>query len=599
MFSHFFSIRIKLLATTLLISLLFIFIILSIWYSSLKQETKETTVNNMRTIIDISNTSFERQLQDIINVTALSTVRSSNTLSTNIINIMSRNNLTDAEIVAYRRETLDYLVSLCCFKEYLNGLMLSDNSGNNTVTYGVVTSYDYLEEHNYIRQLNESEDMFFIRPHYAGKWYNTENDLVFSLLRPVYNFNDQNIGFAIADINCQLFKNSYDLGAENPFALYVIDPETSQVIFTPNNNILSLSTGDIFSSEITEKISGSSGDFFAPIGKENMLIVYHKSELTGWCTLNMIPESHIISAFSRVSKINFIITVMLVIVLSVFIYVLCTYLTKNILKLTDAVAHIGLDGLYADINIQSNDEIGTLASQFQNMLERVRQLLTKVKEEESQKREAEISALQYQMNPHFLYNSLNTIKFLATLQQSDNIAAATEALSSLMHISMKSDPFISIRDDIEFLNAYLLIQNYRDMGFYRHQFEAEPDLQHFMVPKLLTQPLVENALKHGLSQKPSGGVIHVSYFREAENLIIRVSDNGIGMTEEKIQEILSCNHSVNAGHIGIYNIQERIHLYFGEKFGIQIQSAENLYTRFEITIPLLSESDLLQNKGEL
>lgn len=141
MFSHFCSIRIKLLATTLLISLLFIFIILFLWYSSLKKEAKETTVNDMKTIIEISNTSFERQLQDMINVTALSTVRSSNTLSTNIINIMSRDNLTDAEIVAYRKEAQDYLVSLCCFKEYLKGLMLSDSSGKNTVSYGVVTSY--------------------------------------------------------------------------------------------------------------------------------------------------------------------------------------------------------------------------------------------------------------------------------------------------------------------------------------------------------------------------------------------------------------------------------------------------------------------------
>lgn len=591
MFSHFCSIRIKLLATTLLISLLFIFIILFLWYSSLKKEAKETTVNDMKTIIEISNTSFERQLQDMINVTALSTVRSSNTLSTNIINIMSRDNLTDAEIVAYRKEAQDYLVSLCCFKEYLKGLMLSDSSGKNTVSYGVLTSYDYLLEQHYIDQLNTSSDMFFIKPHYAREWYNNENDLAFSLLRPVYDFNDQRIGFAITDISCQLFKNSYDLGAGNPFALYVVDPDTKQVVFTPNNNILSLETGDLFPADIITHLNGTSGDFFIPLMKENMLIVYHKSELTGWYTLNMIPEAHIISAFSNVSRINFMITIVLILLLSILIYMFCTYLTNNIVKLTSAVEQIGIDGLSVNIDIHANDEIGTLARQFQNMLERIRQLLTEVKEKETRKREAEISALQYQMNPHFLYNSLNTIKFLATLQKSDNIAAVTEALSSLMHISMKSDPFICIKDDIEFLNSYLLIQNYRDMGFYQHEIEAEPGLSGFMLPKLLTQPLVENALKHGLSQKPSGGVIHVSYFREDQKLIIRVSDNGIGMSEKKIEKILSCNQSINAGHIGIYNIQERIHLYFGDEYGIQVQSQENLYTRFEVTLPLLTESD--------
>lgn len=591
MFSRFCSIRIKLLVTTLLISLLFIFMILSVWYSSLKKEAIETTVNDMKTIIEISNTSFERQLQDIINVTALSTVRSSNNLSTNIINIMSRDNLTDAEIVAYRKEAQDYLVSLCCFKEYLNGLMLSDNNGKNTVTYGVVTSYDYLLEEQYLDMLSASSDMFFIKPHYARQWYNNENDLVFSLLRPVYNFNNERIGFAITDITCQLFRSSYELGTENPFSLYVIDPDTQEVVFTPSRNILSLETGDHFDNDIISHMTDSSGDFFVPLMNENMLVVYHKSELTGWYTLNMIPEAYMISAFSNVSRVNFVITIVLVILLSLIIYMFCTYLTNNIVKLTNAVEHIGIDGLSANIDIRANDEIGTLADQFQNMLQRIRHLLTKVKEEETRKREAEISALQYQMNPHFLYNSLNTIKFLATLQNSDNIAAVTESLSSLMHISMKSDPFVSIEEDMEFLNSYLLIQNYRDMGFYQHEIEVEPGLSSFLLPKLLTQPLVENALKHGLSKKPSGGVVHVSYFREDEKLIIRVSDNGIGMSEKKIEEILSCNHSANAGHIGIYNIQERIHLYFGEAFGIQVQSQEGLYTRFELTLPLLTESD--------
>lgn len=596
MFSHFCSIRIKLLVTTLLISLLSLFIILSIWYSSLKREAKETTVNDMKTIIEISNTSFERQLQDIINVTALSTVRSSNNLSTNIINIMSRDNLTDAEIVAYRREAQDYLVSLCCFKEYLKGLMLSDNHGNNTVTYGIVTSYDYLSEQHYLDMPDTSSDMFFIKPHYARQWYNNENDLVFSLLRPVYNFNDERIGFAITDITCQLFKNSYELGSENPFSLYVIDPSTREVVFTPNHNILSLETGSLFDADIISRMSGSSGDFFVPLMDENMLIVYHKSELTGWYTLNMIPESHIISAFSKVSRINFLITIVLVILLSLMIYMFCTYLTNNIVTLTNAVERIGIDGLFADIDVRANDEVGTLAEQFQNMLARIRQLVTKVKEEETRKREAEISALQYQMNPHFLYNSLNTIKFLAQLQNSDNIATVTEALSSLMHISMKSAPFVRVADDMEFLNSYLLIQNYRDMGYYQHEIEAEPGLSDFLLPKLLTQPLVENALKHGLSQKPSGGVVHVSYFRDGEKLVVRVSDNGIGMSEAKIAEVLSRNHSANAGHIGIYNIKERIHLYFGDGFGIQIQSQENLYTRFEVTLPLLTETDGVNNE---
>jgi two-component system sensor histidine kinase YesM len=194
---------------------------------------------------------------------------------------------------------------------------------------------------------------------------------------------------------------------------------------------------------------------------------------------------------------------------------------------------------------------------------------------------------------------LNTIKFLATLQGTDNIGTIAESLSSLMHTNMTGGPFITIQDDIEFIKSYLTIQSYRNTSVFQYRIEADSGLQDYMIPKLLIQPLAENALKHGLSEKTVNGMIQIIYYREGSALHIRVEDNGIGMSESEIKDILSRNHNPNAGHIGIYNIQERIKLYFGDEYGISVESQKQLYTRFDVSIPLLQESDVKTNEKNI
>ena len=145
MTKRFRSIRYKFIAVMISIFLLFVVIVLKIWHYELKLEAENSAIKNMERMLHVSNTTFENQLKDIINVTSLTTVRSSNYLSTNIINIMSRDDLTGAEIVAYRKATTDYLISLCSFKKNLNGMMLCDFNGNN-ICYGVPTPFNMLEE---------------------------------------------------------------------------------------------------------------------------------------------------------------------------------------------------------------------------------------------------------------------------------------------------------------------------------------------------------------------------------------------------------------------------------------------------------------------
>ena len=590
---HFTSIRYKFIFSMTLIFLLFAALVLGIWYKALKKEAASTAIRNSEHLLQVSNTIFENQVQDIMNVAALTSVRSSNSLSTNIITILSRDDLSDSDIVNYRRTASDYLISLCSFKSNLNGLMLSDFNGN-TVTYGLPTSFETMAENNWISLIRDSNKKFvFIPPHYPDKWYNTKNDMAFSVLKPVYGFDNQKIGFVNADISTNLFQECFDTSSTSSSSLYVINLEDGAILFQPAFNLLNTKQSEPARSEILDRITSQSGHFFISNEKnEKLLVVYHTSHLTNWTTLNVIPEQEIVSAFTNTLHNIILITLLLAALIIACVFIITSLLTKKIRLLANAVRRIDGDCLDLPIEIHSEDEIGALTKQFKAMLNRIRLLLLQIKKEEESKHRAEIAALQFQMNPHFLYNSLNTIKFLSALQGADNIGKVAEALSSLMHTNMDGRSFIQINEDRDFLISYLEIQNYRYTNSYQYRIHVSQEAGLYMIPKLLVQPLVENALKHGLKEKVSDGILLVDYFIDDGHLKLIVEDNGCGIEEARIQEILDHNQSESAGHIGIHNIRERLHMYFSSDFDMEIMSQPGVFTRFELSLPLVFENEV-------
>lgn len=590
---HFTSIRYKFIFSMTIIFILFAALVLGIWYKALKKEAASTAIRNSEHLLQVSNTIFENQVQDIMNVAALTSVRSSNSLSTNIITILSRDDLSDSDIVNYRRTASDYLISLCSFKSNLNGLMLSDFNGN-TVTYGLPTSFETMEENNWISLIRDSNKKFvFIPPHYPDKWYNTKNDMAFSVLKPVYGFDNQKIGFVNADISTNLFQECFDTSSTSSSSLYVINLEDGAILFQPAFNLLNTKQSEPARSEILDRITSQSGHFFISNEKnEKLLVVYHTSHLTNWTTLNVIPEQEIVSAFTNTLHNIILITLLLAALIIACVFIITSLLTKKIRLLANAVRRIDGDCLDLPIEIHSEDEISALTKQFKAMLNRIRLLLLQIKKEEESKHRAEIAALQFQMNPHFLYNSLNTIKFLSALQGADNIGKVAEALSSLMHTNMDGRSFIQVNEDRDFLISYLEIQNYRYTNSYQYRIHVSQEAGLYMIPKLLVQPLVENALKHGLKEKVSDGILLVDYFIDDGYLKLIVEDNGCGIEEARIQEILDHNQSEGAGHIGIHNIRERLHMYFSSDFDMEIMSQPGVFTRFELSLPMVFENEV-------
>jgi len=261
-------------------------------------------------------------------------------------------------------------------------------------------------------------------------------------------------------------------------------------------------------------------------------------------------------------------------------------------KLHDMTATITRNDLQALITHDNVDEITELGMSFNIMVGRIRELLdAKVKEQENLKK-AELRALQAQINPHFLYNTLDTIIWMAESKKTDQVIEIVRALSSFFRLSLsKGRDWITIGEEIERTRSYLTIQKMRYRDILDYRIEMDRGVAGNSVLKLILQPLVENALYHGIKNKRQGGTIVVrAEQRNADEVLLQVEDNGIGFTPERLAQ-LQAELEDDSGEInldsgfGIGNVNKRIRLYYGNPYGLSIQSTHGAGTCISIVIP--------------
>lgn len=248
-------------------------------------------------------------------------------------------------------------------------------------------------------------------------------------------------------------------------------------------------------------------------------------------------------------------------------------------------------------NLKSNIlEIDELSYNFNDKIIRIKELIENIKIEQKNKKNTELWLLQAQINPHFLYNTLDTVVWMAEAGDSKKVVDMITALSSFLRIGLnKGKKFIQIREEIRHIESYLKIQKFRYDDILEYSIEIENSLYDMRILKLLLQPLVENALYHGIKYKREGGSIRIRGYEKDNNIILEVIDNGVGMDENKLNKIKAVieNTSLensdiirtNGDSFGLYNVAERIRLYYGNEYGLDIESRENVGTTVTIILP--------------
>ncbi|MBC7959561.1 MAG: sensor histidine kinase, partial [Vallitaleaceae bacterium] len=259
---------------------------------------------------------------------------------------------------------------------------------------------------------------------------------------------------------------------------------------------------------------------------------------------------------------------------------------KDILKSMNQFRNGDLD---ARIEIQQNNEISQIAKEFNAMTIQIKTLIKENKEVEKTKRKTELKALQDQINPHFLYNTLDSIVWMSEVGNNKDVVTMTSSLAKLFRISIsKGNQFITVAEELEHIKSYLTIQKIRYGNKLEYSLEVDETLLKNRIVKIIIQPIVENAIYHGIKNMPGTGTIVIKVAREKEGMSITVSDDGVGMTQEQIDKILRkvYNKEKDSQGVGISNVVERIKLNYGEEYGLQFMSEPYGGTQVKILLPI-------------
>lgn len=275
-------------------------------------------------------------------------------------------------------------------------------------------------------------------------------------------------------------------------------------------------------------------------------------------------------------------------------------ITYPLVKLSKSMERFGQGDFAVNCVIKSDDEIGKLSRSFNQMVKDMNHLVETVYDQQLLNQEAELKSLQMQINPHFLYNTLETINWMAKAEGNEDVGEMTVALGKLMRFSLSNRTFITMREEVDSLQNYFSIQKMRYSDKLTLTISVPEELMDIYLPKLLIQPIAENAIVHGIEEKIDEGTVSVTAREEKGDLIIEVRDDGVGMSHEAIHRILNSNDDIKAkgNHtiIGIFNVNKRIQMYYGKKYGLQIQSKIGEGTLVRLRLAAWREPPDLEHK---
>ena len=321
---------------------------------------------------------------------------------------------------------------------------------------------------------------------------------------------------------------------------------------------------------------------------EKYLVTRTDMKTTGWTLVSMVPYKSVMAETMAISGVMILAVAITLIVTLLLLNRILTGVVKPLKKLEKYMVQVNPDNMDQRMEILTDDEIGHLSMKFNQMMDRIRNLKEQVIEEQEDKRKYELQALQAQINPHFLYNTLDSIIWMAETNDS-NIVAMTEALAKLFRISLnKGNEEISLERELEHVKNYLIIQSMRYADKFTYEISVDPGVERCRTIKLILQPIVENCIYHGIKKKRGTGKITIRAYRREQNLIIEVSDDGCGMPKEISRKILSDeieSENISGSGIGVKNVNERIQLRFGKKYGLSYSSEEGVGTTVTYVLP--------------
>ena len=407
----------------------------------------------------------------------------------------------------------------------------------------------------------------------ADRYEMDRTETVFSMVRAIREGDDL-LGFAVVDVRRE---------ALVPLIQRVQDGNEGQIILTDRYNYVMMDMLD-------HHREGFSSTFLEQSGAEPMESVFrdyaYASPATGFVVhlrqrLDSAPLDYLFRLVLMVDAIALAVTAYLA-------YRLSRHLWQPLHTLATAMRHVrSSDDFSVQVDVRRTDEIGELALTFNSLIEHIRTLLAENRERERTLRVAQVKSLTEMIKPHFMYNTLNLIKWSAKLGDSEGAADIAVQLGKLLRASVSMKEFVTVAEELSFLRTYLKIQQRRFEGRLKVTIRVETGAYGCYVPKLILQPLVENAIRHGIEMAESSGRITIKGMRENGHLVFRVKDNGQGMSPQRQKEVLERRDD---NHFGLYNVHMRAVLNGDEDCGIALHSMEGKGTEVILTLKHMEEA---------
>ena len=327
-------------------------------------------------------------------------------------------------------------------------------------------------------------------------------------------------------------------------------------------------------------------------GDDEKIYALSHSETTGWTIVGCMNMSEHLKNSRKARSIYVLVALGLIAVALVISSEIARNITFPIQKLRDSMKRVQKgDFSAAEIEVYSDNEIGSLTRSFNVMTHKIQDLMAQNIQEQEQKRKIELKALQSQINPHFLYNTLDSIIWMAEGKKNEEVVLMTASLARLLRQSISiENELVTIGQEIEYVRSYLTIQKMRYKDKLEFEINVDPRITHAQIIRLVLQPIVENAIYHGLKYKESKGMLKVHGYELGERIIIDITDDGVGMDEETLKHIYD-KHKVNyhSNGVGVYNVQQRLVLYYGKEYGIIYHSEKGKGTTATVVIPKRQE----------
>ncbi|QTH41019.1 sensor histidine kinase [Cohnella sp. LGH] len=473
--------------------------------------------------------------------------------------------------------------SLLHSKPYINSIAVS--RGREIIfQYGDSVQVEDTRFHGTAEQLGGK--VFWTPPYLLNQRYKqTSPKPVISLVRAVNDLNaPRQIAVERVSVDESYLSNMYaGIHSWNGGGISIVD-RAGKVVSSPNKDLLDADLSD--QEYVRYLLQFEEGYFDARINGADSAVFHYRIEDTGWHVVEIVPKRELLSQL-EVVKLFILIGMSLCALFGILFFIVQSKsVVKPLKRLTKEMAKVKSGNLNVHLEIRSKDEIGRVSYIFIDMVGQIQNLIEKVYKGQIREKEAELKALQAQINPHFLYNTLDSIRWMAVKRKAYDIGEQIEALSDLFrHTLNQGRETTTIGREIDHLKNYLLIQQNRFADKLSWDIEVDPTLMEEPVPTLLLQPLVENAIIHGIEPKIGSGTLRVSVFeRFAGEIVLRVEDDGVGIGAGLIDEILKVEPEGHKG-FALRNIADRLRLRYGSSSKLEVRSEPGQGACVELTIP--------------